>query len=261
MKERIEEPPEGRQATRRFVASADAAGAPCGAAPSDDAPERGPLLSTRAAAAGFAMIAAAGLVALLGPGLIGPDQAVPEADAARISSLQSEISLIEKTDDALPGADDVERGLTAGQEAAEQVADWQNGYRHLAGEAVTGGLSDSSTADGERNLAPYFAPGTDASAFAPWYLLGADAQAPEGSGLPGDFDSGFAWTAQTPSTVAVDGSIPVVWLATETRPSEGRDPVVLAWASADYDLTSKTFSDVRTGVTAQGVSQEAEGWR
>ncbi|GAA1457660.1 hypothetical protein NE857_21350 [Nocardiopsis exhalans] len=219
------------------------------------------LLTTRAVVAGVIMLVialVAGVLAFGSSGSNGPEMS--RADTKEIFDLREEIHLAEARAEELPKGRDAERGLLKAMAAADRVAALQNDYRQLTPriEAADGVLDPVLVASTRRDLTPLFTPSVDASALDPWYLLASDASVPEAVGIPASFDSGFAWIAATPATVEVDGMIPVTWQAIERHPAKGQDPAVLAWASADYDLTGQTFSEVRTGMTVQGAARVME---
>lgn len=178
---------------------------------------------------------------------------VTEAEQAEIFALRERIQTTETDAETMPVTAAAQRALVRAQSASAEVATLQNDYRLLSASVLTNGgkLDSAMTVNVRRALTPYFGNEIDEPLLNPWYLLAADADVPAGTGVPALFDSGFAWTAQTPSTVNLDGSVPVRWLAVETRPSAGQ-PAVLAWAQADYDITRQVFVDVSVGVTAVG---------
>lgn len=219
------------------------------------------LLGTRAAVAGVIMVVIALVVGVLAFGsssLSGPE--VSDADAKEIFDLRDEIHLAEARTEELPNSRDAERGRVKALASADLVAALQNDYRQLTPriDAADGMLDPALAAPIRRDLTPLFTPSVDASALDPWYLLASDASVPEAVGIPASFDSGFEWIVATPATVKVDGTIPVTWQAIERHPAKGQDPAVLAWVTADYDLTDQTFSGVRTGATVQGAARGAE---
>lgn len=219
------------------------------------------LLATRAVVVGVIMVVialVAGVLAFGSSGSTGPE--VSRADAKEIFDLREEIHLAEARAEELPEGRDAEHGLVKAMASADRVAALQNDYRQLTPriEAADGVLDPVLVASTRRDLTPLFTPSVDASALDPWYLLASDASVPEAVGIPASFDSGFEWIPSTPATVEVDGVIPVTWQAIERHPAKGQDPAVLAWASADYDLTGQTFSEVRTGMTVQGAARGVE---
>ncbi|SIO86931.1 hypothetical protein BQ8420_14340 [Nocardiopsis sp. JB363] len=219
------------------------------------------LLATHAVVTGVIMVVialVAGVLAFGSSGSIGPE--VSRADAKEIFGLREEIHLAEARTEELPKVRDAERGLVKAMASADRVAALQNDYRQLTPriEAADGVLDPVLVASNRRDLTPLFTPSVDASALDPWYLLASDASVPEAVGIPASFDSGFEWIVATPTTVEVTGMIPVTWQAIERHPAKGQDPAVLAWASADYDLTGQTFSEIRTGMTVQGAARGVE---
>jgi len=250
---------------RRFVASSSSSPATQAAGSTQSTEPAGPLMSGRAAIAGVGIGAAALLCAVLGAGLdtglgtglSGGEVSVGSAEAQKMSDLREQIRVAQTRADALPEARDAERGLVMAQSAAEQVAALQNQYRHLTpAVAAAGGRLDAASSEAtRRNLIPYFSPDVGRSALEPWYLLASDKDVPAGNGIPMSFDSGVEWVAQRPYWIEVDSTIPLTWLAVETRSTTGQEPVVLAWARADYDMTRKTFSQTETGTTTKGEAQ------
>lgn len=219
------------------------------------------LLATRAVVTGVIMVVialVAGVLTFGSSDSTGPE--VSRADAKEIFDLREEIHLAEARAEELPEVRDAERGLVKAIASADRVAALQNDYRQLTPriEAADGVLDPVLVASTRRDLTPLFTPSVDASALDPWYLLASDASVPEAVGIPASFDSGFEWSVATPATVEVDGMIPVTWQAIERHPVKGQDPAVLAWASADYDLTGQTFSEIRTGMTVQGAARSVE---
>lgn len=245
----------------RFVASQSAEAASdddAGTAGRVEAP--GALMSRRAAIGGVGMGAAALLLFVVGAGLSGGEASVSEAKAQEVFELREQIRTEQTRADALPQPQDADRGLVTAQSSAEQIAGLQNDYRHLTPSvAAAGGKLDPAASEPtRRNLTPYFSPEVGQSALEPWYLLASDKDVPAGTGLPMSFDSGFEWVAQRPYSIDESGLIRVTWLAVETRPAEGQEPAVLAWARADYDMTRKTFSEVETGTTTTGEALRQE---
>lgn len=219
------------------------------------------LLATRTVVAGVIMVVIAlviGVLAFGSSGSTGPE--VSRADAKEIFDLREEIHLAEARAEELPESPDAERGLVKAMASADRVAALQNDYRQLTPriEAADGVLDPVLVASIRRDLTPLFTPSVGASALDPWYLLASDASVPEAVGIPASFNSGFEWIVAAPTTVEADGMIPVTWQAIERHSAKGQDPAVLAWASADYDLTSQTFSKVRTGMTVQGAARGVE---
>lgn len=219
------------------------------------------LLAARAVVAGVSMIVIAlvvGVLAFGSSGSIGPEMS--RADAKEIFDLSEKIHLAEARAEELPESRDAERGLVKAIASADRVTALQNDYRQLTPriEAVDGVLDPVLVDPTRRDLTPLFTPSVDASALDPWYLLASDASVPEAVGIPASFDSGFEWIVALPTIVEVDGVIPVTWQAIERHPAKGQDPAVLAWTSADYDLTGQTFSEVRTGMTVQGAARSME---
>lgn len=245
----------------RFVASPSAE-----AASDDDAgtagrvEASGALMSRRAAIGGVGMGAAALLLFVVGAGLSGGEASVSEAKAQEVFELREQIRTEQTRADALPQPQDADRGLVTAQSSAEQIAGLQNDYRHLTPSVAAAGgeLDPAASEPTRRNLTPYFSPEVGQSALEPWYLLASDKDVPAGTGLPMSFDSGFEWVAQRPYSIDESGLIRVTWLAVETRPAEGQEPAVLAWARADYDMTRKTFSEVETGTTTTGEALRQE---
>lgn len=227
----------------------------------EDSEDDEQLLATRAVVAGVIMVVIALVVGVLAFGSSGSTSTeVSRANAKEIFNLREEIHLAEARAEELPEGRDVERGLVKAMASADRVATLQNDYRQLTPriEAADGVLDPVLVASTRRDLTPLFTPSVDASTLDPWYLLASDASVPEAVGIPASFDSGFEWIPSTPATVEVDGVIPVVWQAIERHPAKGQDPAVLAWASADYDLTGQTFSEIRTGMTVQGSARGME---
>lgn len=248
---------------RRFVAVPVSSEPDSGdeATQSETAPK--PLMRKRAAIGGVAMGAASLLFFVVAAGFSGGAATISDEKAAEVFALREEIKTAETATEALPDVPDAERALVTAQVSATEIAGLQNDYRHLTpAVAASDGVLPTDRADSIlRNLAPYFAPSVDQSLLSPWYLLASDKDIPSGSGLPMSFDSGFEWVAQRPYTITQDSTVRVIWLAVETRPAEGQDPAVLAWAQADYDLTRKTFFSIEFGTTATGeaLRQEVRG--
>ncbi|WP_030559180.1 hypothetical protein [Streptomyces aureocirculatus] len=217
-------------------------------------------LRKRTLAAGVSMGVGALLCFALSAGFSGGHSAVADTTAPEISSLQEQIRITEAKTATLPKADDAERGLTAAQTAAGQVAKLQNDYRYLTPSvAADGGTLDTATSQSTlHNLIPYFAPSVHQADLGPWYLLARDKDVAAGVGIPMSFNSGFKWVAQVPYLVNDDSTITVTWLAMETRTGAGERPAVLAWARADYDLVRKAFVKLRTGTTATGEALKQE---
>jgi hypothetical protein len=244
--------------TKRFVSSS--MGEPDATGREDDSTEQaeGPLMSRRAAIAGVGMGALAVLGFVVGAGTGGP-VSVDETLTAEVSALRDEIKTVQTQTEGLPSAIDADRGLVLAQGSAQDVATLQNDYSHLAPKiAAAGGDPGGLTANTRRGLTPYFAPSVDQSLLEPWYLLASDKDVANGLGIPMSFKSGAQWVAQRPYLVKVDGTIPVTWLAYETHSAEGQEPAVLAWASANYDMTRRTFIDVTTGTTTTGQALRLE---
>lgn len=183
-----------------------------------------------------------------------------DANAQEIFSLREDINAAEVAAEELPEAGDAERGLVIALQSASRIAKLQNDYRSLAPQvaAANGTLDPALTARTRQELTPYFPPSVDASVTRPWYLLKSDTSVPAGIGIPRSFDSGFRWIVDVPTTIDAQGMAPVTWRAIETNPVKGQEPTVLAWVSADYDITTSTFSDVREGTTVQGAARELE---
>jgi hypothetical protein len=202
--------------------------------------------------------AAIGTVALIcfvmAAGFAGGQGTVSEATQAEVFELRDGIQLAEAKTEALPDAAHADRGLISALASADQVAQLQNDYRHLTPmvAADSGSLDPDAAMSTRRNLIPYFAQTEDPAVFTPWHLLAADADVPLGVGIPMSFESGFEWKAQVPSAINDDGTISVVWLALQKYTPEGVQPAVLAWARADYDITRKTFANVKVGTTTIG---------
>lgn len=197
------------------------------------------------------------LTALVLPGVAGGQVRDEDDDAA--FALRERISVARAKSEALPAAQDAERGLTVAHKMATEVADRQDDYRWLAARLTDDGEVDTALGAGtRRNLVPYFETIVDRDVFDPWYLLDADRDVPVGIGSPVGFDSGFTWQAQMPVLINDDGTVPVTWLAVETRTGDGAEPAVLAWAQADYDLTRRVFMHVTTGVTVTGEGLQLE---
>ncbi|MFI9629328.1 hypothetical protein [Streptomyces sp. NPDC052042] len=241
---------------KRFTASSDTGRAADGTDAGKQPRASGALMSRTAAIGGVAMGAAALLCFVLAVGFSGGETPVSEETSRQVFSLREQIRLAE----ALPDAKDAERALVMARTSAGQVAALQNDYRYLSPRvaAADGRLGTDAMMTTRRNLIPYFGPTVGRDSLAPWYLLASDKDVPEGIGIPMGFDSGFHWSAQTPFTVNDDGTVPVTWLAVETRPAAEQTPVVLAWARADYDTTRKTFVNLETGVTAPGEELRLE---
>lgn len=222
--------------------------------------EQGPLMGRGAAIGGVAMGAAALLCFVLAAGFSGGEATVSDETATQVFGLQEQVRALETQTDALPDAKDADRALVTAQTAADEIAQRQNNYSHLTPEiAAAGGVLDPQlTLTTLRNLTPYFDPSVSQSSLEPWYLLDSDKNVPSGVGIPMSFKSGFTWVAQRPYTITEDSTIEVTWLAVQTVTAEGEKPAVLAWAKADYDITRKTFSKVRTGTTVIGEALRME---
>ncbi|WP_181273680.1 hypothetical protein [Brevibacterium oceani] len=254
----------GSRYQKRFVAAAkDDAGRPADdpETATSDAPEvaDGPLMSPRAAISGVGMIALAAICFVVSSVLGGGDVSVSEETERTAFELKTRVTEAEVKADSLPEVDDAEASLSRVQVAANQVADLQNDYRLLTpASAASGSLDEDAVQSSLRTLIPLFAPGTDQAELRPWYLLAADADVPAGTGLPMGFDSGFRWEAQVPYGIEPDSTIEVTWLAVQTRTAEGEEPAVLAWATATYDMTRGTFSNVKQGTTTTGEALKLE---
>lgn len=240
--------------TKRFVTSADADPDRKTEASEDAAQSRPEGLSKPVIIAGVAMVAVALLCFVLAAGFSGGGSSVSDETAQKVYSLNKQIQLVKTKTEAMPNAKDADRGLVGALESATKVAQLQNDYRYLAPavDKADGRLNSSLTLSTRRNLIPYFAPTVDQSDLGPWYLLDSDKDLPVGVGIPMSFRSGFTWVAQTPYAINEDSTISVSWLAVAEHTPDDAAPQVLAWASADYDITQKTFSNVRTGTTATG---------
>lgn len=219
-------------------------------------------LGTRTVIVGVVMLVIALLCFVISIGSIGSgseDQGL-EADSHELSALQKDISTTRTAIEALPATKDVDRGLVLALQAATRVAQLQNDYRSLTPAVAEAGgkLDPALTLSTRQQLTPYFTPSVDSTATNPWYLLADDAERPVGIGIPMSFDSGFEWVADVPTTIEVDGSVPVTWQAVSTTSAKGQEPLVLAWVRADYDITRQTFSQVRSGMTVQGESLAME---
>lgn len=191
---------------------------------------------------------------------VTPEQTVSEADEKEIFALRKEISAAQVARDELPDAQTGERSLVQAHEAAVDIAQMQNSYRSLAVDAAAadGRLEDGQLISGKRDLTPYFDPSTDNALLGPWYLLAADADVEPGTGIPEFFDSGFAWQAQMPADITTAGTVPVTWIAVQTRTAEDAEPATLAWARAEYDITRQVVTDLQIGTTALGEALRQE---
>jgi hypothetical protein len=220
----------------------------------------GALMSRPAAIGGVGMGAVALLCFVLAAGLSGSEATVSPATAHQIAALREQIQLVEAKVGSLPNPKDAARGLVTALRSANEVAQLQNDYRHLAPSAAAGGgtLDPSAIASTRQNLTPYFTPSVKQSALEPWYLLASDKDVSAGVGIPMSFDSGFEWAAQRPYTVNDDSTVRVTWLAVQTRPGKGRSAAVLAWARADFDMVREVFSNIQTGTTATGEALRLE---
>ena len=216
----------------------------------------GPLFSTRTLVIGASLLVGGILCSIAATGFSGGGTVVSAADKSEIFGLRQQIQAAKSNTEALPDANAAERSLVRAQTAAGEVAELQNGYLGLAA-AVAGAdgkLDAAQTVNQRRDLIPYFDRGVAPAVVEPWYLLASDAKVPAGAGIPELFDSGVAWVAQAPETVNADGSVPVVWLARQTRTAAGEPRVLLAWAQADYDTTRQVFTNVRISTTASGAA-------
>ena len=222
--------------------------------------EQASLMSRRAAIGGVVMGAMALVCFVVGAGLSGGGAAVSDRTATEIFGLREQVRIAQVKAETLPDAKDAEHGLVLAQTSADAVAKLQNDYRHLAPDvaAASGSLAGTTAETTQRNLVPYFAPAVDQASLKPWYLLASDKDVPPGIGVPSSFDSGFKWVAQRPYYINADSQVRVTWLAVEAHPAAGQTPAVLAWASANYDLTRKTLFDVRSGTTATGEALRLE---
>lgn len=219
-------------------------------------------LGTRTVVVGVVMVVISLVCFVLVIGSSGSSGEVrlSDADAKEIFSLREDIKAAEVAAEELPEPKDAERGLVIALQSASRIAKLQNDYRSLTPEVAEadGDLDPAATARTRQELTPYFTPSVDAGVTHPWYLLASDASVAAGIGIPSSFDSGFTWVVDVPTTIGTDGLVPVTWRAIETNPGEGQEPAVLAWVSADYDITRSTFSDIRQGTTVQGAARELE---
>lgn len=215
----------------------------------------GPLFSTRTLVVGASLLVGGILCSIADAGFSGGGTVVSEADKTEIFGLRQQIQTAKSNAEALPGANAAERSLVRAQTAAGEIADLQNGYLGLAAHvaAADGKLDAAQTVNQRRDLIPYFDQGVDPAVLEPWYLLASDTKVPAGTGIPELFDSGMVWVAQAPATINTDGTVPVVWLATQTRTAAGEPRVLLAWAQADYDTTRQVFTNVRISTTTSGA--------
>lgn len=258
---RSDEPPVEPVRAKRFVSTQHEAPASPASVLTPEAPEveTGPLMSPRAAISGVVMGAAALLCFFIGAGFSGPGN-VSKATAQQVSTLREQIKAVETKDEALPSAKDADRGLTDAQISADQVARFQNDYRSLTpAVAAAGGTIDDAKASGiRRNLVPYFAPTVDQASMQPWYLLAADKDVKPGASVPMSFRSGFEWVAQRPYLISENSNIEVTWLAMQNFGPEDQPRAVLAWVRADFELRTKTFSNLRSGTTTTGEALRQE---
>lgn len=220
----------------------------------------GPLFSTRTLVICASLLAGGILCSITATGFSGGGTVVSEADKVEIFGLRQQIQTAKSNAEALPDANAAERSLVRAQTAAGEVAELQNSYLGLAAAiaAAAGKLDAAQTVNQRRDLIPYFERSVAPAVVEPWYLLASDAKVPAGAGLPELFNSGVAWVAQAPETINADGSVPVVWLATQTRTAAGEPRVLLAWAQADYDTTRQVFTNVRINTTVNGAALALE---
>lgn len=224
---------------------------------------RAPLFSRRQLLAA-ALPAALAVGCLIGAGVIdtGRGQAAPSAqEESELFALRDEAKELESMAGSLPKAYDVQRALLSSTEAAKQVAQLQESYGFYAQRAqANGGTIPEDQAGGlNRRLSPYFATASGDAGRAPWYLMAVDAERGEGSGLVATFTPGFIWSPLDPQVVDEHGRVRMLWMAIERWPHEGKEPRVLAWASAEYDVLNRTFANLQVAATEVGAALSVTG--
>lgn len=244
---------------RRFVASSTAL----------QAPEPEPTPSLRERVQGLVhsthptvrtvIIAAAGLSAL---GVVVTMAATETAQPAQatIDAYQQALSEQEDAEMAtsrLEAIKDPQAQIENASSVAEQIVVLQS-----AAARDTAAIDEASSMDAQeaeevsRQMQPYFSTDVDPESLGPWYLVAADVDADAGVGFGSGFDSTVTWRVDSASTIDESGKVPVRFSAYDSDSLDEQDPVLLAWATADFDPRSDTMEDLVTGVTAEGQAAQ-----
>lgn len=136
---------------------------------------------------------------------------------------------------------------------AGQIVELQRATaRDTAAVAEASSMDTAEVRDVSRQMRPYFANTTD-EALGPWYLAAADVDADAGVGFgTGGFDFTVTWRVDSVSTISTNGTVPVRFSAYKTDSLDEAEPVLLAWATAEFDPQQDTMSDLVTGTTQAG---------
>lgn len=200
-----------------------------------------------AGAAGLSVLSLMGTAIFTEPS-VPFDSTVAAYDAAQAGERDAQ-----SRTEALAGIDDPAGVVTQASETAQQIVDLQTGAaRDTAAIDEASSMDADQVHDLARQMEPYFED-TDAEALGPWYLAAADVEADAGVGFGSKgFDSTVTWTVDSAATINEDGTVPVRFSAYETDTLDNDAPVLLAWATAEFDPRSDSMHGLVTGTTQDG---------
>lgn len=143
--------------------------------------------------------------------------------------------------------------------AAQQVVQLQNGSPRLAAQVQAAQSTDTAGVRSmARQMRPFF-PDAHQQMLGPWFMAKDDATMDAGVGFgAAGSDSAVVWQVDSASTISGEGTVPVRFTAYERVSAGFDDPVVLAWATAQYVPAKGSFTDLRVGQTVAGQNMAVQ---
>lgn len=185
-------------------------------------------------------VAAVVLIGALGAGIGASSgseehEATISANRAELIDLKAQLTTVKNDVSNLPDSKRLERSFASAMGASLDVASRQSQY-------IAGPLDAAHRSELERTLTPYFAVEARDE-------IGLDARKPWLTA-----PAGASWQAYPSYDLTTGNQIGCVWQLHSAAPADE----LLGWATADFDLATKLFSNVQLGAVAplaKGMAQ------